>query len=187
MSNSTDKTDSTSSAGADPKAGRRRLLQGGLAAAPVLMTLVSRPVLGLTVGQCQTPSAFCSANASTGGRGVVCVGYTHGYWKNQTSGWPSPYLPSTPFDSVFAHNWTCYPNKSLMDVLKLTGGAPYNDLARDIVAALLNAAAGHTPVLSANAVKEIWSEYLSTGSYSPSSGIHWNHDQIIAYLLTTMA
>ncbi|HEV8096575.1 MAG TPA: hypothetical protein VGP71_12655 [Burkholderiales bacterium] len=60
-------------------------------------------------------------------------------------------------------------------------------MASLIVAALLNAAAGLTPVLSESAVKSIWSEYLGTGSFSPSSGVYWSHDDIIAYLLTTMS
>jgi len=51
----------------DTDAHRRRLLQGGLAAAPVLMTLFSRPVLGQPV-PCQTQSAFLSGNASSPGQ-----------------------------------------------------------------------------------------------------------------------
>jgi hypothetical protein len=43
-----------------------------------------------------------------------------------------------------------------------------------------------TPVLTVNAVKDIWNEYFATGSFSPSSGVRWNHDEIISYLLTTM-
>ncbi len=118
-----------SSAGGEPKASRRRLLQGALASAPVLMTLVSRPVLAET---CKTPS---------------------GYVLN---------LPPTP---------------------------PINDVARLIVAALLNAAAGTTPVLTTQVVKHMWEEYFTTGfgTFSPSSGAHWNHDELIDYLLTTMS
>src|SRR6266446_8785038 len=84
-----------SSAGGDLKASRRRLLQGGLAAAPVLMTLVSRPVLAR---QCTSPSGFVSGNASTPGRGVDCTGHTPEYWANPIhfSGWPSPYKATTP-------------------------------------------------------------------------------------------
>jgi len=49
----------------DTDASRRRLLQGGLAAAPVLMTLFSRPVLGQTL--CRTESAFISGSESSPG------------------------------------------------------------------------------------------------------------------------
>src|SRR5271169_804135 len=87
--------DSMTVAGPDPKATRRRLLQGGLAAGPVLMTLVSRPVLAQ---QCQTPSGFCSGNASVAaGAGSICTGRTPGYWKQAQwfGSWKLPYYPTT--------------------------------------------------------------------------------------------
>ena len=175
---------------ADPVAARRRLLQGGLAVGPVLMTLVSRPVLAVApAGQCTTPSGFVSANASTAGRGVICTGHTPDFWKaNATpAAWPQGFPPTRTFDSIFDHDATHYPaNTSLLDILNLAPTPSFDDLARYIVAALLNAAANLTPVLSVNAVKDIWNEYLATGSFSPSSGVHWNHDEIISYLLTTM-
>ncbi len=173
-----------SPSGSDPKVTRRRLLQGGLAAAPVLMTLVSRPVLAQ---QCTTPSGFVSINASTAGRGVACLGRTHGYWKTHTNPgeWPSPYLPTDSFDSVFAHDLNHYPG-TLLDVLGLQGGAPYDDVARNIVATLLNVKAGFVPVLTVTVVKDMWSEYLTTQSFSPSSGAHWNHDELMDYLSRTM-
>jgi hypothetical protein len=188
------KTNSTdpSPPSAEPVAGRRRLLQGGLAAGPVLMTLVSRPVLAQQAGLCTTPSGFVSANASTAGRGVSCTGHTPEFWRdNSTPGhnpWPTSFPPDKPFDTLFDHDSTHYPaNTSLLDILKIQNAqGPFDDLARYIVAALLNAAAGLTPVLSVSAVKDIWNEYFATGSFSPSSGASWNHGEIISYLLTTM-
>ncbi len=173
---------------ADPVAGRRRLLQGGLAAGPVLMTLVSRPVLAQQAGLCTTPSGFVSANASTAGRGVTCTGHTPDFWKANATpqAWPQGFPPERMFDSIFDHDPAHYPNKSLLGILNLAPTPPFDDLARYIVAALLNAAAGLTPVLSVSAVKDIWNEYLATGSFSPSSGASWGHDEIISYLLTTM-
>ena len=88
--------------------------------------------------------------------------------------------------SVFNHPvYASYAGKTLLDVLELGGGPP-NNVARDIVAALLNAHAGYTPSLSVGAVKGIWSEFITTGSFSPTSGVHWSADDIIAYLHTTM-
>jgi len=101
---------------------RRRLLHGGLAAGPVLMTLFSRPVLG--AAKCVTPSAFCSGNVSTvGGVGVVCEGRGANYWANNP-GWPDPYTPDTPFTDVFGPN-PDYQCMTLQDVLTLpdTSGA----------------------------------------------------------------
>jgi hypothetical protein len=188
-------TEPPSSAIGEPRASRRRLLQGGLAAAPVLMTLVSRPVLAQST--CTTPSGYVSANASTAGRGVACLGRTPGYWKQSQhfDDWRPPYYPTnvpgpgghkaTLFDSVFAPH---YPKKTLLDVLdpQVVGGGPPNDVARHIVAAMLNVAAGWAPVLTVPVVKAMWSEYLNTGTFSPSSGASWNHGELMDYLLTTM-
>ncbi len=93
---------------------RRRLLHGGLAAGPVVMTLVSRPVLGVAV--CVTPSAFTSGNASVVG-GVLCEGHTANYWIDAPN-WPPPYTPDTSFTDVFGQNpdYTCM---TLHDVLTL--------------------------------------------------------------------
>ena len=115
-------------AGPDPKASRRRLLQAGLAAGPVLMTLVSRPVLAK---QCQSPSGFVSGNASVAaGAGPICSGLTPGYWKQTQhfASWTSPYYPTTTaghqatlFDNVFTPH---YSGQTLLDVLGLEAGPP---------------------------------------------------------------
>jgi hypothetical protein len=192
MPEPTDKTSSTkppSSASGDPRSGRRRLLQGALAGAPVLMTLVSRPVLAQ---QCTTPSGFVSANASTAGRGVNCTGHTPAYWANPQnfSQWPPGFIPQVPPGPATRFNAQFEPdlpmNPTLLAVLGFTGSQT-NDVARYVSAALLNAAAGLTPVLSIPAVKHIWSEFATSGSFSPSSGVHWNFSEIIEYLLTTMS
>jgi hypothetical protein len=187
--------------GAGPMPGRRRLLQGGLAGAPVLMTLASRPVLAQVAGgTCTTPSGFVSANASTAGRGVTCLGRGPGFWKqanSTTNKWPSPYqnllpAPNTVFNTVFTPPYAPYDTggtgpggkKTLLDVLLLTGGPP-DAVARAIVAAYMDVVAGLTPVLTTQLVKDIWSEYSQTGSFSPTSGAHWSADEILAYLETT--
>lgn len=65
-------------------------------------------------------------------------GCTPGYWKQRHhfDSWPSPYLSSTLFSSVFAN---AFPGKTLVQVLNLKGGG-LNALGRHSVAALLNAA-----------------------------------------------
>jgi hypothetical protein len=185
-------SDQPSPAGGDPSASRRRLLQGGLAAAPVLMTLVSRPVLG----QVQTPSAFCSGNASVQLRNAaLSAGRSPGFWKQEQSfaSWVPPFYPvtvpgtaasrqATLFDSIFTPH---YPGKTLLDVLRSQGGPP-DEAARYAVATLLNIAAGWTPVLTIKTVKGIWGEYITRGYFEPNAGIHWDHGQIVSYLQSTM-
>jgi hypothetical protein len=185
MPEPTDKTASTkpqSSASGDPRSGRRRLLQGALAGAPVLMTLVSRPVLAQ---QCQTPSGFVSANASHPGA-LVCSGNGPTYWFQNQANWPSTYKPNDNFKKYFSPDLTLPGNNNpkLEDVLNPLQTT--NDVARYLVAALLNAGPPSlTPVLSANDVKNIWTEFATTGSFSPSSGVHWNANEIVEYVRST--
>src|SRR5688572_19983492 len=74
---------------------RRRLLQGGLAATP-LLTLVSRPVLGSVA--CVRGSVFDSMPASGHGPQTVCNGRSPGYWKQPQhfNQWADGYEPGTP-------------------------------------------------------------------------------------------
>jgi len=177
----------------DRRADRRRLLQGGLAAAPVLLTLVSRPVLG---AQCTTTSAKVSPGASgPGNRVAVCSGFTPGFWKQEQhfSSWPSPYIPktvqgvgdrqATKFHPCFAGSQ--FGSKTLLEVLD-PSTADRAALARHIVAALLNAQSGRTPVLTVGGVKTIWAECTAKGCYEPTAGVRWYPQDIVAYLKTTM-
>jgi len=165
--------------------GRRRLLHGGLAAGPVLLTLVSRPVLGQGA-HCTTPSGFVSLNASNAGRGEVCTGLTASVWVHLPQSQWSPFVKegtnATLFNAVF-QPYTPYNGKTLLDVLGLTGGI--NDVAKVLVAALLNANAGKTPTLGIQTIKDIWAEFSSTGSFSPSAGASWNEAELLDYLSTT--
>jgi hypothetical protein len=151
------------------------------------MTLVSRPVLAR---QCMSPSGFVSANASTAGRGVNCSGHTPSYWANNTSAWPAGYKANEPhatrFNDIFSPPLTG--NPTLLTVLQFPDtGSGTKDVARNVAAALLNLGPPSlTPVLSLPALKDIWSEFGNTGSFSPSSGAHWSASEIIAYLSTTM-
>jgi hypothetical protein len=193
-----------SNEGKRPVTARRRLLQGGLSAAPVLMTLLSRPVLGQT---CQSPSGFTSANASNVGTTANCTGHLPAFWANPTnfSQWPTGFVPvhvpSGPQETKFGPPNGVFSNApnsapfngqpSLLDALSFTGNAT-NDVARYVSAAVLNAAKGLTPVLTVQQVKDIWAEYGATGYggagyYSPTAGARWFAPEIIAYLLTTMS
>ena len=181
---------------------RRRLLKGGLAAAPVLMTLASRPVLGCNT-DCKTPSAFASINVQASYHGTApqpCQGRTPGFWKTTAcfhNQWPNPYCPgsisglwphqqATPFHgATTGFSGSVFHSKSMLDVLGLGGGGT-DAVGRHITAALLNAANGWTPVLTEAQVRDIWNEYVATGHYEPTAGVKWGADQIVAYLKSTM-
>ena len=191
--------------GAVRSPGRRRLLQAGISATPVVMTVVSRPVLA---AQCNSPSAFFSGNESNvGGGALSCFGRTPGYWKQPQhfAEWPSGSYPidvtgppphaDTKFLDVFPTGplyHDSFLGLTLLCVLEplCSGGGPPFDVARHIVAALLNnlAVPKLVPdtVLSAAMIQAIWRSYSTTDSYSPGTGPGWNHTQIVNYLITTM-
>jgi len=180
---------------------RRRVIQGGLAAAPLLMTLLSRPVLGAV--PCTTCSGFVSLPTSTPRAPILCSGHTPEYWADPLNfgSWAAtPYFPDTStgtpphtptlFNFVFPSPQIYPSTTTLVDVL----GAPVgpNDLvARYIVAALLNDAAGLAPPLPSNVVQGIWREYATSGGgasgfFEPTAGVQWFQADIVRYLQSTM-
>ncbi|MCC6472718.1 MAG: hypothetical protein IT514_03140 [Burkholderiales bacterium] len=59
--------------------GRRRLLTGGITAAPILLSAVSRSALA--TGTCQSPSRAMSGNLSPRNESFNCGGKSPGFWK----------------------------------------------------------------------------------------------------------
>jgi hypothetical protein len=171
-----------------PDGDRRRLL-GGTGAATFLMTLLSGPVFGSQ--RCAAPSSFASMPASQYGPPQVCVGRAPAYWKDprRLDQWPLPYRAKTVFDAFFEPS--PYPREtSLLEVLEKEGRPP-DDVARHAVATLLNVAKGWVPVLTVISVQGIWRRYINTGGgttgyFEPTRGAKWFHDDIVAYLRSTM-
>ena len=127
-----------------------------------------------------------------------CTGRTPGYWKQDQhfSSWPAPYFPvtlpgvggttATLFHQV-GFQGSQFSGLTLLDVLGENGNAGgFGALGRHIVAALLNAASGKTPVLSVMAVLTIWNDFVTTGRYEPTAGVYWDAEKIVAYLKSTM-
>ena len=177
---------------------RRRLLQAGLGAAP-LMTLLSRPALGSGNGfQCFSPSGFVSMPTSQHGTPKTCSGRTPGYWKQSQhfNDWKPPFYPTTTSKhkaTLFKDWFTPTPYAStltFLQALDLMGGPP-DDVARHIVATALNIARGWVPVLTIAVIQGIWKQYMLTGGgtagyFEPTAGVKWYHDDIVNYLLSTM-
>jgi hypothetical protein len=177
---------------------RRQLIKGGLSA-PILMSIVSRQALGANF-ECRTASGFSSVsiNHSPHGTPLLCSGRTPGYWKQKQwfGHWRTPYFPvatnigsitypATPFaGTTTGFKAGPFSGKTMLEVLGTRGGDTIA-LGRHITAALLNAAAGLTPVLTTSAVVGMWNEYVSKGYFEPTAGIHWDSATIIKYLLTT--
>jgi hypothetical protein len=170
------------------RASRRRLLQAG--AAPVLLTLVSRPVLA---GQCVTCSAWNSlTHASHQPNLATCSGLTADAWVKKS--WPSPYIATskdgTPTDyvgTITRLNGPKFADKKMMEVMKMKEDGGYQSLGRHISAALLNARLGLTPVLREATVQNMWNDYLARGYYEPTAGVRWGPAEIVTYIKSTMA
>jgi len=184
---------------------RRRWLRGGLGTTPLLLTLVSRPVLGVV---CTSPSGFASMPTSTQGTPQNCIGRTPGYWKQTQKffDWPSPpYYPvtttgagghaATTFNSVFGTPSPYSSSTTFLDVLKtedsMAPNGPPDDVARHIVAELLNVQKGYVTVLTKAQVINIWKSYMNTGGgtvgyFEPTAGVRWDHTEIVNYLTSTM-
>jgi hypothetical protein len=76
--------------------------------------------------------------------------------------------------------------RSMLDVIDLTDVGIYS-LGRYVVAALLNARAGRTPVLSETGVRNMWNDLVNRGYYEPTAGAKWTANEIVTYLQTTMS
>ncbi len=93
--------------------------------------------------------------------------------------------PGTPFHcATTGFAGSTYGAMSMLDVIGADSNAA--GLGRYVVAALLNARAGRTPVLNEFGVRSMWNDYLSRGYYEPTGGVQWGAAQIVAYLKTTM-
>ena len=189
-----------------PDPGRRRLIQNGVGAAPLLMTLVSRPVLGQVT--CQTSSAALSFPTSHAhGQLPVCSGASPTYWSQPENfdKWPAGYYPTSGGDVGTAGTLTLAaatggsvsqqatlfappflpspypPDTTLLAVLQNPGDA----VAQHLAAARLNVASGWVPVLNEAMLQTIWLEYTSKGYFEPTAGVKWFSAEIVSYLTTT--
>ena len=186
---------------------RRRFTQSGLAVSGVILTLASRPVLAEV---CASPSGFQSLNATanpgvshTGKHQAVCSGRAAGFWMDNPGSWPTPYVSGTNqngggggsnkrsaskagtlFRDAFRTSSSPYSKYTLLEVLQMQNDP--HQLGAHLVSALLNAAAGLTPVLSTEKVITICHEYDQKGYFEPSAGIKWNPADIVLYLKSTM-
>lgn len=158
--------------------GRRRLLKAGVSAAPIVLTLASRPVLAW---HCKPPSAYASANLSHRAQQQwpdentkTIIG-----WINE-SHWPSPYVRNTAAATTMVGAGLGSSTATMLS--RLQGGS---NLEKYCIAALLNIADGKVPgdCLTPTELKKMFNEG-QTGSYSPpdSSGITWGPTQITTYL-----
>ncbi len=158
---------------------RRRFTKAGAAASGVILTLASRPVLA---NQC-TISGMMSGNTSSPHQ-VRCEGCTPGFWTNPVgvTRWPAPYTPGTckqhagngqckewkkdgtKFHSMYGGPFggNIFGDKTMMEVMLLSGtGDPYQ-MGAHACAALLNALTLQNYGYSASDIISMWNTYHMT-------------------------
>lgn len=184
---------------APDRANRRRLLRGGLATAPALLTLVNRPVMAAV---CKTPSAAISASLSRPGSGVFeCTGKSPSSWASTAAAnWPVALggAQTDLFNPAIGPSAT-YGPQTLLQVVSLSSNLNADGVAKHLVAAYLNALQNLTPnqVLSVPTIRKIWVDFSALGYYEPTAGIRWFPNSavpignppsggLIAWLQTTM-
>jgi hypothetical protein len=128
----------------DADASRRRFLKLGLITGPMVLTLASRPAAAM-VG----PSVGLSGNVSTFGENPPQLqGEAPSFWINDAkainqggtnaSNWSaSLHGPTDKFSTVF--DYLPFNDTTLLDVLKFDNSTSHKSLAREAVAAFLNA------------------------------------------------
>jgi len=175
-------------AGASPRpadAGRRRFATAGASA--VLLTLPSRSFAQL----CKSPSGFVSGNTSSPGQ-PVCSGQTPDSWARQLNN------TSAPGDATFA---AVFPNGNNVDWAKATfyevlhagdngnTGKQPNPISKEFVAIYLDITGGSIPesILTVRTLQHMWSQWSTTGFFSPTAGATWTTNELINYLQTLYA
>lgn len=186
------------------KVGRRRFLGAGSAVAPVILTMVSQPALGVT---CFTPSRSLSRNTSLSQKDKYgeCTGaQSPGNYSAQTTdgrpsySWPIDYR--TPFHPTFMagsrRGTYFYKTESgvtrsltMFEVMNLTGNEDLEKMAFHLLGAYLNCLGGGgariSPLaMTPDGIRRIWSEWAMRGSYEVTAGVYWNATQIKDYLLS---
>lgn len=161
---------------------RRLLLRGGLGAAPVILAASPRSVLG-TTNTCDTGSRYAMQSVPTSHVHVqpTCAGNTPEEWAScNLSEWPSSCLSSNGkkckvFDEMFGTANGYGPSRTLREVAGLGAGVVKDNLARHVVAALLNCRKGLTPtsILSESTIREIWTRCSAGSYYEPTAAVRW--------------
>jgi hypothetical protein len=168
---------------------RRRLITGGLMAAPILASLESRNALAVA---CLTPSGNLSGNVSTGAQAGTCIGISAKAWDDAAAGsWPGGSgTQSVVFHSIFAMGSNAaFGTDTLKAVLhRYSSSIVAQSLGAYIVAAYLNVLSnwvnipGFDQTALINLLKGMWGDYAINGAYKVNSAVSWSAADIKTYL-----
>lgn len=171
-------------------ASRRRFARAGAGATGVLLTLASQP--GMACDICMSASGYQSYSktmtAASNRTPVVCAGRGPSYWK-YTSRWPRDCHASNPFSQHFpctGSTASTFGSATCMRILTPQSFDPHG-VGVYLMAMYLNVLSEKTSFMTVEQVRNIWTEFQSTGYYTPTAGVKWNASQIVFYLSGTMS
>ena len=204
------KIDTTSQSGqassAPRSTSRRRLLQAGVSASPVVLSFVSQPVRAIS-GQktCRSASSFASFSptnvATSHNPTATCTGNGPVTWKSVDVNFMAPVVQAAALkDFAVGTSYTvvdpAFPtvnitNPKVWQVLKYgnVNGTEREKLAMNVAASYLNVAGGSTPpeVMDAAKLANIWALCQASGGLYPvtSSGPNWDAAAANVWLTST--
>ena len=164
---------------AAPRKGRRKLIQAGIAGAPVLLALKSTPVLA---GNCKHPSGFSvSGNLSaTGGKNCSSPFPGPTDWIKNPSTWPSGITPDTVFKTALGAN-------ALGQADTFTLGEALGDTANPLnakAAAVFLGSFSYGPPGPA-VIKALWTDGVQGGGYASlgytNESTTWHQTEVAKY------
>ncbi len=181
---------------------RRALLRGGVGAAPVLLTLTSRPVQA--ANSCVVASSFVSVatfrsrNPTT--TSIKCATLTCEDWYNlaclpTTGTTVRPDYMSTTVGTLLGTTTSLHNGRTLWEVLK---NSPYGivrfgqtGVVQHLISMALNIQQKQVPMpgnVNLPYLQGVWQNYVANnGRYKlPQSGINWDSGQLISWLRMLM-
>jgi len=153
------------------------------------MTVKSSSALA---AQCFAPSAAASIallNSRLDREHLDCLGRTPEYWFNASKTHPTEWTASggegVLFSTVFGSG---FDGLTLKQVMGLNGTQDPWQLGAHLSAAYLNNKIGWVPdtVVSLQDLRDMWAGGSGGSPYTPTAGVTWTGEQIVAYLQTTM-
>jgi hypothetical protein len=170
---------------------RRRFLRLGLGAAPVVLTLTSRPALARSCATLSATASMAADPLTSAGHGMdVCLGGSPGRWRRAKEMRGLFGNAEGPvFQTVFGFLWdgAWKPETRFGDVLKMTGSQDPRQFGAHLVAAYCNAMeyAGRYP-LTTRQVVDIGTAIAMTGAFQvPDTHQYWGVEEVKAFLEQT--
>lgn len=188
----TGQNDEQNNPGAKPRCDpRRRFLTLGLGAAPVVLTLTSRPALARSCATLSATASMAADPLTSAGHGLdVCLGQSPRRWDGSSSLRTLFGNENGPqFQSIFGFLWdgAWKPGVRFREVLRMNADQDPHQFGANLVAAYCNAVeyAGRYP-LTTTQVVQIGAAIKIGGYYDvPDTGQQWDVEEVMEFFQQT--